>query len=68
MKPHMFYRQSELFVQYLYKQDNKKFQNFIETLLKKKSLKSTFETFYKESLTNYFKRFKTYLKEQNGTM
>jgi len=32
MKPHMFYRQSELFVQYFYKQDNKKFRNFIETL------------------------------------
>jgi len=68
MKAHMFYRQSELFVQYLYTQDKQKFKRFLIGILNKKDIETTFKNIYKNSLHTYFKKFKIQLKEKHGTL
>lgn len=68
MNPHMFYKQSELFIKYLYNKDKEKFKQFLIKVLKKENFNTSFKTIYTESITNYSKKFKKHIKDNYGSM
>jgi len=57
IKPHMFYRQSEMFVKYLYNIDKEKFKKFIILILEKNDFNNSFKKIYNKEQKYFFQNF-----------
>ncbi|MCP3931940.1 MAG: hypothetical protein GY705_22930 [Bacteroidetes bacterium] len=58
LKPHMFYRQSAMFVQFLREYDTEKFQNFLQTLQKGEKFKYACHVSFEKDINDFWEAFK----------
>jgi len=67
LQPHMFYRQSAMFVQFMEENEPEKFKKLLQSIQKKERFDSAFQSSYGEDIDTYWAKFKNNLTKTIGS-